>query len=712
MSFLAPWLLFGLVLASAPIIIHLLNRRRFLRVDWGPMKYLKLTLKTNRRRLRLEQWLLLALRTLAVAALIFAVARPVGSGTNLAGFLHMQGRASRIIVIDDSLSMGAQTNGQAAFERAKTVAVQILDAIGEQDSITVVRSSRPDEPLVRHAQPDQSQAARLRDSILQLPVRQSGSNWTTILTAVDEHVQTAVYPVRDVLLVTDLWAAGWSSESVQLCTRWKNEEVTVRIFDVGAEPAGDRFIADLTQASPVALLNSPVHFTATIRNSGAEPLQSDQAVLTVDDSTQTIVLPQVDTDAVVEVPITLTFDEPGTHRIGLQIPGDALPGDDTRRLVINVRRDVEVTLVDGDPGIKPFESETDFLEVALTAGNAPWQASRVLSTEWLERPLAAPDIIVLANVATLPTERIQELEELVAAGAGLMIFVGDEVDVEHYSGTLYRNGNGLLPARLAQLRDAEVAGLVLEPHAESPLAALGRLTPEALARIRPKRFAEVQFETETTDTQVRILARWNDPQQSPALLEKQFGKGRVLLWTMSADRAWSDWPVEPSYVLAMRLTAQAIAARAETGANVICGQPITYPLDPLLAPQQFTVQPPDTVDPLTIPVDRSDPQRPRIVVPGTAAAGFYDATWDEAAAEPRTQTFAANAEWNDARQARLTTADLPTFFGELTPKIIAVAPDSEDIATAGSELWRYLMFAVLGFLGLESCLACWVGRVR
>ena len=54
MSFLAPWMLFALVLASAPIIIHLLNRRRFLRVDWAPMKYLKLTLKSNRRRLRLH----------------------------------------------------------------------------------------------------------------------------------------------------------------------------------------------------------------------------------------------------------------------------------------------------------------------------------------------------------------------------------------------------------------------------------------------------------------------------------------------------------------------------------------------------------------------------------------------------------------------------------------------------------------------------------
>ena len=42
-----------LVLASVPIIIHLLNRRRFRIIDWAPMKYLKLTIKTNRRRLRI-----------------------------------------------------------------------------------------------------------------------------------------------------------------------------------------------------------------------------------------------------------------------------------------------------------------------------------------------------------------------------------------------------------------------------------------------------------------------------------------------------------------------------------------------------------------------------------------------------------------------------------------------------------------------------------
>jgi hypothetical protein len=247
--------------------------------------------------------------------------------------------------------------------------------------------------------------------------------------------------------------------------------------------------------------------------------------------------------------------------------------------------------------------------------------------------------------------------------------------------------------------------------ADSPLADLAKLTPEALSRVRPKRFADVQL-PEEGDAAIRVLARWNDLQQSPALVEKQFGKGHVLLWTMTADRAWSDWPVEASYVLAMRLAAQGIAAQPETGVNVVCGQPIALPLDPDLAPQQVTLETPESAEQLNVPVDRSDAEHPRIFIPRTHTAGFLSTSWDEGGVQARTQAFAANPEWNDARQARLTAAELPAFFGTLTPKVITVAPDAEDVATAGNELWRYLLLGVLGFLGLESSLACWIGRVR
>src|SRR5579872_36107 len=119
MTFLSPLLLGGLALASVPVIIHLLNRRRFIRIDWAPMEYLKLTIRKNRRRIQIEQLLLLAVRVLVVAALFFAVARPTISNNVVAQLLAAQGggRAARFIVIDDSLSMGALSGGKSALSR-------------------------------------------------------------------------------------------------------------------------------------------------------------------------------------------------------------------------------------------------------------------------------------------------------------------------------------------------------------------------------------------------------------------------------------------------------------------------------------------------------------------------------------------------------------------------------------------------------------------
>jgi hypothetical protein len=68
----------GLALASIPIIIHILNRRRFKVVPWAAMEYLLAAMRKNRRRLKFEQWLLLAVRCLVLALLGFALARPLG----------------------------------------------------------------------------------------------------------------------------------------------------------------------------------------------------------------------------------------------------------------------------------------------------------------------------------------------------------------------------------------------------------------------------------------------------------------------------------------------------------------------------------------------------------------------------------------------------------------------------------------------------------
>ncbi len=109
MSFLQPWMLWAIPLVALPIIIHLLNQWRYQTKRWGAMMFLLAANRMNRGYARLRQWLILAMRTLAVAGLIFAVSRPLASG-----FLGLAGgnkSDATLVLLDRSPSMQEQGSG-------------------------------------------------------------------------------------------------------------------------------------------------------------------------------------------------------------------------------------------------------------------------------------------------------------------------------------------------------------------------------------------------------------------------------------------------------------------------------------------------------------------------------------------------------------------------------------------------------------------------
>src|SRR3954452_11677877 len=156
LTFLNPLLIWGALLGLIPLIIHLLNRRRFRRVEWAPMRYLKLTIERNRRRIEIEQVLLLLLRISLLVLLFFFLARPVLHPTGLERWLGAGGRSSQVVLIDDSLSMGYAAGGGgpqgAASSRAREVASALLAATRPQDRCTLLTTSAPRIPVLHEVE--------------------------------------------------------------------------------------------------------------------------------------------------------------------------------------------------------------------------------------------------------------------------------------------------------------------------------------------------------------------------------------------------------------------------------------------------------------------------------------------------------------------------------------------------------------------------------
>src|SRR5207302_6450627 len=92
----------GLLLASVPIIIHILNRRRYRIINWAAMDFLLRAMKKNRRRLRFEQWLLLAVRCCVLGLLGLALARPLACNPSSLAGIAASKSGLHVIILDNS----------------------------------------------------------------------------------------------------------------------------------------------------------------------------------------------------------------------------------------------------------------------------------------------------------------------------------------------------------------------------------------------------------------------------------------------------------------------------------------------------------------------------------------------------------------------------------------------------------------------------------
>src|SRR5687767_3245896 len=140
----------GLGAMAIPVIIHILNRRRFKTVTWAAMEFLLRAMRKSRRRLRFEQWVLLATRCAVVALLGMALARPLGCES--ASMALMGGRTGvSVFVIDNSYSTAYEVNrpgGKTHLDNAKRIAKEMVDRAGRDGGVALVVASSPARAVV------------------------------------------------------------------------------------------------------------------------------------------------------------------------------------------------------------------------------------------------------------------------------------------------------------------------------------------------------------------------------------------------------------------------------------------------------------------------------------------------------------------------------------------------------------------------------------
>ncbi len=734
-----PALLWGALAVASPILIHLLSKRKFKIVDWAAMDFLMDADRRNRRRVRLENLLLLLLRCAVVILIAALVARPFLNPTGLAAQAMKSVSLERIILLDDSPSMSARSGKGTVFEDAKDGLVDFVREMAanrSSDTLTLLVTSRPDSPLVNGQYLGADKAEEIVRLLENLQPSDLSAQLDKSLLAVEEAIASPTGKVnRVVYIVTDLrkrdWAASPQSaadkSAADILRRISNKADGCFLVDVGNDEVENLLVADIAPLDKTLVAGVDARFEVTIVNAGETDADDVQIKLIPGDALeQTAHIDRIAAGQRASAPFTFTFRESGTVPVRAEIAApDVLPADNVRHFAARVRDGVPVLVVDGDPSSEYGRSESFFVQRVLSPPGVT-QSGNVVETvnenQFEDLAVDKYQVIYLCNIYRLSDDRVTTLENWVKGGGGLIVALGDKIDDQFYNQSLYRDGQGLLPARLEQIKGDETERQWVHPVIEAAnhpvLTVFDGPQPIRKAVTIFRWWDAVVSQADVAAGRVSVAATVSDADSSPLLVEKSFGDGRVMLFTTPLDSDWSNWPAEVSFFYTLFDTNRYMARKVANEGNFIVGTPIRMDLDPsiykrdarLLVPGGESV----TLQAITPSEDSEQASKQSLIEhEDTSKSGIYTLELAQHRGETEQVVFAANLDPSEGQLQRIDPNELKQALGDAHVEI-GRGRVSLSLGASGSrmEVWPSLLLALAGVLCLEQFLAWSFGRRR
>jgi uncharacterized membrane protein YobD (UPF0266 family) len=533
--FLYPIFLFGLIAASLPLLIHLLNRRKLNRIRFPAVRFILLSQKRISRSYRLRHWILLVLRTMAVVLLALLLANPIfqtGAGLFAGG-----GPVALVILLDNSLSMTWSGDG-IGFKQAKEAARLLITSLNDGDRAAIIPTSISGKEPIRL----KSEKDVLLKELEQLEIADGTANLSTVLGKAYE-VLSEPAGQKEIRFITDLGLTGWDNFSMS-SLKQVDPAIPLKAIRVGRKQTPLNATVKEIRAGQGVGVDLPLHLEAVVANFSDQEIKDLLVQLSIDGQNKDQKVTSIPARGDATVAFQTRLSQAGSHVGQLTIKKDGLAGNASMHFGLHAQDKLRVLVVDGDPQTSLVQSETFFLTRALNPAGEQ-DSSQYLPTVIIPEGLsgAALDsyqVIVLCNVANLPDVFVSKLQNYLRSGGGLLVFGGDRLQADHYNAKL-------APILQAPIREKklglEVTGEKIGKF-ELTHPALQNLSDNLLQEsIKSARFWGYSRISASGSSVLISLANGD-----PLLIEQKVGPGRVLFITTTADRDWSDLPVKTAYL--------------------------------------------------------------------------------------------------------------------------------------------------------------------
>jgi len=691
MIFLNPAVLFGLLAASIPVLIHLLNLRKLKRIEFSTLAFLKELQKNKIRKIKLKQWLLLALRMLIILFLVTAFARPTLKGIAIGGTTSAA-KTTAVFILDNTPSMSVVDAKGSYFNQAKATIKELLNQLQEGDDAALILTANQDENDVKTTTnlsdfQKQVDAVKISDA--------SGMLNTSIIKAAKILSGSQNFN-KEIYLLSDFQKGRLAGKgSLSNLSQLLNDKVRLYTFDYSGKKVYNIGIDSLKLNTQIFEKNKPVSFNITVTNYSSQAVSNLVVSLFINGKRKAQQSVSLNPGESKILSMSVIVNETGFIDASAEIEDDEIMQDNKRYINFYVPKVIPVIIFTDEP------SDSKFVDLALSATN---NSGTLQITE--------KDLSQVASI------NLKQFNVVFIIGSLNLVSGFDRLKS-------YLNEGGsifLMPGSKSTLSNYQI--ITKKLNIPPPVAAVGKINSSD----NPVKFGKVDFnhpvfqdlyannkKKNIESPEVYYYFKINPGGKGESIIslmdgssflsEFKRGKGKIFLLNTAPVLSWTNFPLKTIFAPLINKSVFYLASKDRTDDQSLAGNNVLIDLRNNTSPQIKILRPDNSEDYINLQ-DQSNSNY--IEYKKTGITGNYKVY----SGKNIVDEFSVNTDPLESVTKYLTIKDFENYLKKIKfkGKFINVTKNEDPAKIVlqsrfGSELWRYFILLAIILAIIEMAIA-------
>lgn len=690
MLFLNPAVLFGLLTASIPVLIHLLNLRKLKRIEFSTLAFLKELQKNKIRKIKLKQWLLLALRVLIILFLVMAFARPTIKGIAIGGTTSAA-KTTAVFILDDTYSMSVVDANGSYLNQAKSMIEELLKELQEGDDAALVLVSDRNNNEIKTT----GNLAAFEKEVNSVEISYSTGLLNNAIVKAAKILGESKNFNKEVYILSDfqsgrLFDQGTLSDLSELL----NDKVRLYTINYSGKDVFNIGIDKLKIDNQIFEKNKPVNFSVTVTNYSTRPVDNTVVSLFLNgerSSQQNVTIGVGDSRV---ISMQAVPKKTGYIDVLAEIEDDDILQDNKRFTNFYIPDKIPIIIFTDDP------VDSKFVNLALTAGD---EQSAIKVTNKNLSQLSSIDLNQFDVVIIIGFENIAGVDRLktyIRNGGSLFLMPGFSSSLQKFQSL---SGRLELPSPTGTFGKINSSENILSfdkiefnhPIFKDIFSNRNKQRIES-----PDIYHSFKITTEGRGANIITLM-----DGSSFLSEYKTGNGKILLMNTAPVLSWSNLPLKGIFVPLMNKAVYYLSAKNNSNQEYLAGDEIEINLADNLSPQ-IKIERPDKSDDF-LNLDKQL-RNNYISYNKTKIVGNYKIFSDS----KLINEISVNTNPRESVIKYLTQNDFNDYLKKINFKGKHIEIDKDQNPTQvilqsrfGSELWKYFILIALLFAIVEMTIA-------